>query len=70
MVKPGTIYEDNCNLAVTCTLFIFYKNVVFPAQAEYLYLSADFRMYWGINYKCSVSIASASFFVLLAGFAV
>ena len=26
------------------TLFFFYKNVVFPAQAEYSYFSADFRM--------------------------
>ena len=23
--------------------FLFYKNVVFPAQAEYSYFSADFR---------------------------
>ena len=62
----------------------FYKNVVFPAQPEYSYLSADFRLKiflyyskiiaydisvlecWGINYKCSVSAASAGFFVLLA----
>jgi len=31
-----------------CRLFsvrsIFYKNVVFPAQAEYSYFSADFRL--------------------------
>ena len=26
------------------TLFLFYKNVVFPAQAEYSYFSADFRL--------------------------
>ena len=26
------------------TLFFFYKNVVFPAQAEYSYFSADFRL--------------------------
>ena len=25
------------------TLFIFNKNVVFPAEAEYSYFSADFR---------------------------
>ena len=25
-------------------LFVFYKNVVFPAQAEYPYFSADFRL--------------------------
>jgi len=28
----------------SCTLFFFYKNVVFPAQAEYSYFSADFRL--------------------------
>ena len=27
-----------------CTLFIFYKNAVFPAQAEYSYFSADFKL--------------------------
>ena len=26
------------------TLFFFYKNVVFPAQVEYSYFSADFRL--------------------------
>ena len=26
------------------TLFFIYKNVVFPAQAEYSYFSADFRL--------------------------
>ena len=26
------------------TLFFFYKNVVFPAQAEYSYFSADFGL--------------------------
>ena len=26
------------------TLFFFYKNVAFPAQAEYSYFSADFRL--------------------------
>ena len=26
------------------TLFFFYKNVVFAAQAEYSYFSADFRL--------------------------
>ena len=26
------------------TLFLFYKNVVFPAQAEYSYFSADFKL--------------------------
>ena len=26
-----------------CTLF-FYKNIVFPAKAEYFYSSADFRL--------------------------
>ena len=50
-------------LKSACTIFLFYKNVVFPAQAEYSYFSADFglktwhfrfRIYWGINYKCLV----------------
>ena len=27
-----------------CTLFCFYKNVVFPAQVEYSYFSAIFRL--------------------------
>ena len=49
--------------------FIFSKSVVFPAQAEYSYFTADFRLkiflyglrhfrfriFWGINYKCLVS---------------
>ena len=26
------------------TLFCFYKNVVFPAQTEYSYFAADFRL--------------------------
>ena len=26
------------------TLFFFYKNVVFPAHAEYSYFSADFKL--------------------------
>ena len=56
----------------------FYKNVVFPAQAEYSYFSADFRLktflYYDIsvlecigdlNYKCSVSI-SVSLFVAVS----
>ena len=29
---------------VCSTLFFIYKNVVFPAQAEYSYFSADFRL--------------------------
>ena len=28
----------------TLALFFLYKNVVFPAQAEYCYFSADFRL--------------------------
>ena len=30
--------------ADSCDSFFFYKNVVFPAQAEYSYFSADFRL--------------------------
>ena len=33
------------------TLFFFYKNVVFPAQAEYSYFSADFRLKIFLNYS-------------------
>ena len=29
---------------IRVTLFFFYKNVVFPAQAEYSYFSVDFRL--------------------------
>ena len=32
------------------TLFLFYKNIVFPAQAEYSYFSADFRL----KYSCNI----------------
>ena len=65
------------------TLFFIYKNVVFPAQAEYSYFSADFRLKiflyysWIIAYDISVleyirvsSIVSAGFCALLASFAV
>ena len=31
-------------LNCSSTLFFLYKNVVFPAQAEYSYFSADFRL--------------------------
>ena len=30
---------------------LFYKNVVFPAQAEYSYFSADFRLKIFLNYS-------------------
>ena len=33
------------------TLFFFYKNVVFPAQAEYSYFSADFRLKTSLYYS-------------------
>ena len=32
------------NTTVIYTLFFFYKNIVFPGQAEYSYFSADFRL--------------------------
>ena len=32
------------SLTLSDILFFFYKNVVFPAQAEYSYFSADFRL--------------------------
>ena len=55
--------------------FFFYKNVVFPAQAEYSYFSADFRLkiFFFIELSLALNnfaIASAGFFVLLASFAV
>ena len=31
-------------IIVKSLLFFFYKNVVFPAQAEYSYFSAGFRL--------------------------
>ena len=31
--------------------FLFYKNVVFPAQAEYSYFSADFRLITFLYYS-------------------
>ena len=35
----------NCTCSTSGnTLFFFYKNVVFPAQAEYSYFCADFRL--------------------------
>ena len=40
MTKMGSIIGHR----IDCTLFFFYKNVAFPAQAEYSYFSADFRL--------------------------
>ena len=42
-----SIYADDHQIFASgssTTLFFFYKNVVFPAQAEYSYFSADFRL--------------------------
>ena len=38
--------EENTQMyePIFFTLFFLYKNVVFPAQAEYSYFSADFRL--------------------------
>ena len=41
---PYAFDRSILNLTVEFTLFIFYKNVVFPAQVEYSYFSADFRL--------------------------
>ena len=35
--------RSNCESRAFTTLFSFYKNVVFPAQVEYSYFSADFK---------------------------
>ena len=37
------------------TLFCFYKNVVFPAQAEYSYFSRDFRLKIFLYYSSIVA---------------
>ena len=36
--------DSKNNNDIVSTLFFFYKNVFFPAQAEYSYFSADFRL--------------------------
>ena len=36
--------KDEKQWANKSTLFFLYKNVVFPAQAEYSYFFADFRL--------------------------
>ena len=44
-LRQSTLLENE--LKTRCILihsFFFYKNVVFPAQAEYSYFSADFRL--------------------------
>ena len=40
----GNSGRGKCNRVPQATLFFFNKNVVFPAQAEYSYFSADFRL--------------------------
>ena len=74
---------NNISMQSMYTQFFLYKNVVFPAQAEHSYFSADFRLkiflYYSeiIAYDISVleyigvsSIVSAGFCALLASFAV
>ena len=36
--------DDQSKLQMSTVHSFFYKNVVFPAQAEYSYFSADFRL--------------------------
>ena len=45
-VVPDVILMESptCQQRVHSRFFFFYKNVVFTAQAEYSYFSADFRM--------------------------
>ena len=45
-MSSGIMYNmwDSHTFELTTLFFFFYKNVVFPAQAEYSYFSADFRL--------------------------
>ena len=44
-IRKQSIREAfNGRVSFTFTLFFFCKNIVFPAQAEYSYFSADFRL--------------------------
>ena len=54
------MYDFGVNLSVKLnfsvglgwyTLFFFYKNFVFPTQAEYSYFSADFRLKIFLDYS-------------------
>ena len=38
----------------------FYNNVVFPAQAEYSYFSADLRLKIFLYYSCIIAYANAN----------
>ena len=51
-------------MVLLVTLFFFYKNVVFPAQAEYSYFSADFRLKIFLYYSYYVFCAEYCTYVL------
>ena len=58
----GKASFTNKRTALLRTLFSFYKNVVFPAQAEYSYLPADcFRVKIFLYYS---QVIPSNFFVL------
>ena len=44
VVKKETLKRDKNHLKVIHGFFFVYKNVVFPARAEYSYFSADVRL--------------------------
>ena len=45
LVKFAQLVDTECVVELDSTYtFFFYKNVVFPAQAEYSYFSVDFRL--------------------------
>ena len=53
MVQPLILITFRSALPYRETLhsFFFYKNVVFPGQAEYSYFSADFRLKIFLHYS-------------------
>ena len=51
MVLYNYTHTPNFKSGEQSTLFFFYKNIVFPAQAEYSYFSADFRLKIFLNYS-------------------
>ena len=42
--RPYLLLRTDILQKTVVTLFFFYKNIVFPSQAEYSYFSADFRL--------------------------
>ena len=44
LLTQRTSYNSRVSFPSADTLFLFYKNIVLLAQAEYSYFSADFRL--------------------------